>query len=352
MATYFVDKTTGNDADDGLSEANAWATIDKAMNTVAAGDKVWVKSGADYTETATIDTTGTQTAPITFEGYTSTIGDGGRAVINGGAARASGILDSIAAGGRVYYVFKNFQITNHTSHGVNTDQLHIFFKNCKFDTNGGAGFNGRHAMFEGCEFSDNTGDGAVITTTGAGVFAGCKFYRNAGDGIDCQVSLVCAFCEFFSNGDIAIRGGAANDAGGLMAIINCTIDGDTDDTTVGIDANISFHHEMCVLNTIVYDCATGISANHGTGEQHISRANLVNANTANYSGFNTVTGEVTAAPQFNNEGAQDYSLASASPARNSGFDVAAAGMDMGASQSTDAAGTSGGLNAIRTGGYL
>ena len=56
MATYFVSAATGNDADTGLTEALAWLTIDKAMNTVVAGDKVWVKADGNYTETATIDT--------------------------------------------------------------------------------------------------------------------------------------------------------------------------------------------------------------------------------------------------------------------------------------------------------
>lgn len=68
----------GDDANVGTSEGsgNAWKTIDKAMNTVAAGDKVWVKASANYTELVTIDTVGSIAAPIVFEGYTSTTGDG------------------------------------------------------------------------------------------------------------------------------------------------------------------------------------------------------------------------------------------------------------------------------------
>jgi hypothetical protein len=37
MTTYYVDTAVGNDGNAGTSEGagNAWATIDKAMNTVA-----------------------------------------------------------------------------------------------------------------------------------------------------------------------------------------------------------------------------------------------------------------------------------------------------------------------------
>lgn len=355
MATYFVSAATGNDADDGLSEANAWLTIDKAMNTVVGGDKVWVKGDGTYGETATIDTAGTRSNPITFEGYTSTTGDGGQATINGGATRASGILDSTVAGTRLYYVFKNFTITNHTSHGVNTDGNHLVWKNCLFNSNGttsGSGYNGRQSMFEGCQFSDNSLDGATIGNTGVAVFVGCKFYRNTTDGIDSGVGTLCVGCEFFSNGGNAIAGGAAADAGGFLGVINCTIDGDGDDTTIGVSANTAFDNELVVINTIVYDCATGLQADHGAFENHISRANLVNANATAYTNFSTPTGEVTSAPSFTNEGANDYTLADGSPARNVGYDLAGVGMDIGANQSEDGGGGSGGKNQILTGGAM
>lgn len=354
MATYFVSGLTGNDADDGLSEANAWLTIDKAMNTVVAGDKVWVKGDANYTETATIDTAGTRSSPITFEGYTSATGDGGEAQINGGATRANGILDSTAASTRLYYLFKNFYITNHTGHGVNTDGNHLVWKKCRFSSNGttsGSGYNGRQAMFEQCEFNDNSLDGATIGSTGVVVFVGCKFNRNTQDGVDSGVGTLCFGCEFLSNGGNAVVGGAANDAGGFLAVINCTIDGDADDTTIGFSANTAFDNELVVLNSIIYDCDTGLRADHGAFENHISRNNLVNGNATAYTGFSTVTGEVTGAPAFVNEGT-DYSLQGSSPARDAGYDISSTGMDIGANQSTAAGGGGGRKSNLASGGNL
>ena len=80
MATYYVDTAVGDDANAGTSEGagNAWATIDKAMNTVAAGDKVWVKASGTYDENGNIDTAGSLLSPIEFEGYSSTTGDNGK----------------------------------------------------------------------------------------------------------------------------------------------------------------------------------------------------------------------------------------------------------------------------------
>ena len=50
MTEYYV-KTDGNNALDGLSWANAWATIDHAQSTILAGDTVHIREG-EYPETA------------------------------------------------------------------------------------------------------------------------------------------------------------------------------------------------------------------------------------------------------------------------------------------------------------
>ncbi|NOT37242.1 MAG: HYR domain-containing protein [Saprospiraceae bacterium] len=46
-ATYHVSKT-GNDANDGLSWANSFLTLHKALQTVIAGDEIWVAEGTYY----------------------------------------------------------------------------------------------------------------------------------------------------------------------------------------------------------------------------------------------------------------------------------------------------------------
>jgi hypothetical protein len=69
MATYYVRPASdgGSDAAAGTAVGTAWATIDKAANTVAAGDTVWIKP-AVYRELVTMDTSGSSGSSITYNG--------------------------------------------------------------------------------------------------------------------------------------------------------------------------------------------------------------------------------------------------------------------------------------------
>jgi len=312
MSTYYVSAASGSDVNSGLSEALAWATVDKGMNTVAAGDKVWVKADGNYAELATIDTVGTETAPIVFEGYTTTKGDGGRATITGSSARANCVADSIAVNTAIYYVFKNFRFTGAIADGVNTDCNHLTFKNCKFDTNGVNGITARLSLYEACEFSSNTERGAQIAAA-LSIFIACKFYNNGTDGAFSNNVLVCVGCTFFSNADSGIFVGTHG------VIINCTVDGDAKDTTIGLSA-YEPTSLLAVVNNVFYDCATGFNGAAGRGDRVVSRNNCVNGNTTAYSNAETFTGEVTSAPQFTNEvGGADYTPAAGSPLINAGL---------------------------------
>jgi len=326
---YYVDGAVGNDGNDGLDEGagHAWATIDKAMNTVAAGETVYVKASATYNENPSIDTAGTLIAPVTFEGYTSTPGDGGRAAITGEIQNT--------VGARLYYIFKNFDVSNEGGAGagrcVTLTQSNTTWKNCVFHDNTALSLVSVtvSCFFENCEFNDGVGDGCICITA---VFVGCKFYRNSLSGIDGSSFVACIYCEFFSNGSAAIDGASTNDV--PLIVVDCTIDGDND-TTTGILKNTANHGGVVVVNNIVYDCVTGMTwGGHadypGFG---ISRNNLVNSNTDDYSdGAYTSEGEVTGAPQFADEDNNDYALASGSPARGVGFDLEG-NTDIGARQS-------------------
>lgn len=317
MATYWVE--AGHGGTDSGTEANPWLTIDQAMAGLGDGDKVWVKSTAAYTETVDIDAhQATWSSPVVFEGHTGAVGDGGQATINGGGARASGIVESGFAG-NTNYVFKNFIITNHTSHGVDLDDVDRFtWKNCHFTSNVGNGASvGVLHSFENCKFNSNQGDG--VACQGGAIFVGCEFLGNTLAGIDASAAVSVLFCTFYSNGGIAIDAGAFNDV--TTIVVNCTIDGDAKDTTVGVSMNGAIRHSGVVVNTIVYDAATGID--FSCGELCISRNNLVDENTADYAnGAETFTGEVTDPPIFVNEaGGADYSLDTGSPAIATGFDA-------------------------------
>lgn len=344
MATYYVDSPSGNDADDGLSELNAWATIDKAMNTVAAGDTVYAKADGVYTETATIDTAGTTSATITFEGYTSTPGDGGQATIDAESTRAYCLNDTLASVS-VYYVFKNFIFKRATTDNVGLSVEDIIFKNCEFNDSTGDGCScDNRAFFENCLFDSNGGagiDGAAV------VFAiGCRFITNTTEGIETGAGTFIFDCTFSGNGADAIECLGGN--GTFVTILGCTVDGTGKITNAGIDLGSSFWSRAIVVNNLIYDCTEGIDcASQGTF--FISRNNLLNNNTTDYpsSRFQTFEGEVTAAPQFEDEAGGDYSLGSSSPALDAGYDGyqlngSTQRADIGAIEST-AAGGGGGI---------
>ena len=324
MSTYYVSAASGNNVNAGTSEGAAWSTLTKAMSGVVAGDTVYVKNDGNYNETATISIAGTTTAPISFIGYTSTTGDNGQAIIDAQSSRANCIAGGVT--NRIFYVFKNFILASGTGDGVvlGTTGLSTFWKNCNFHNNAGDGFQGGQVLFEKCKFDNNSGHG-LNWDRGNILCIGCRFFSNGSDGFretnsTAGEACILLFCEFFSNNTSAISITAANDT--MTVVVGCTIDGDSKDTVTGLLVGTgSFTRNLvCVVNSIFYDCVTGINSEN-QGNALISRNNLVNSNTTNYTGFQTFTGEITGAPTFNNEGTNDYRPGAGSPLKNVGFDA-------------------------------
>lgn len=333
MAEYFVDDATGNDADDGLSEANAFKTIDKSMNTVAAGDKVWVKNTNDYTETATIDTVGTGTSWIVFEGYTSTTGDGGKATIDGGSSRTSGITTTLTT---LYHRFENFILKNHTGNGFNTSSGDVLLMvNCEFNNNGTRGLEADNAIVcVNCSATGNSGDG--FGSDRSPLCINCTAHNNTIDGFQTDADGGTWYnCIASSNGahNFHIRGSTS----GSAAVLNCTTDGDGKDSNSGIKVNFA-SFIIVLLNSIFYDCDTGIDGNSSHLASEIGLNNLLNSNTTDYTDWVPTGTDVTGAPKFVDEANQDYKIAGGSAAANAGADNSGSsspGMDIGAHQSAD-----------------
>jgi hypothetical protein len=65
MATYYIQRSIGNNNNPG-TEALPWQTIQKAANTMVAGDTVLIKDG-NYPESVTISVSGTSGSPITYK---------------------------------------------------------------------------------------------------------------------------------------------------------------------------------------------------------------------------------------------------------------------------------------------
>lgn len=139
MTEYYVDGDVGDDANAGTSagSGNAWETLTHAAGQVAAGDKVWVKASADYTELLTLEASGSILSPIVWEGYTTTPGDGGQATIDGENTRAANVqLD-----GYDFNHFKNFILTGAQDFCVLIDTAHSsnsLWRNIRFTDGSGS----------------------------------------------------------------------------------------------------------------------------------------------------------------------------------------------------------------------
>ena len=316
MSTYYVDTAVGDDANAGTSEGagNAWATIDKAMNTVAAGDKVWVKASGNYNETATIDTVGQIASQIEFEGYTSTPGDNGKVTIDGQSTRTNCMV--YGSSSAVYYIIKNFIFTGATGDGfetVNGDAI-VFF-NCEFHTNGGVGCEvDNDCFFISCEFYSNTSSGLVA---GQAIhLAGCVIYSNGSTAVSTSQQIYMYKCLIYSTAS----GFNGVSTGILRQIIGCTLDGENSTATALLGTSPG---SSLILDNIIYDWGNGVLANSGGRDaERFYGFNLMNSNSSNdyfYTGETIGIQDVTSAPAFTDEANDDYTLATGSAAIDSGI---------------------------------
>jgi hypothetical protein len=94
--TYYV-SSTGSDLNDGRSRLTAWAMVQKAADTMVAGDLVMVAAGT-YDALVNVTASGTASHPITFQA-----GSGAQPVVGGFQIAAN------------YIKVSGFEITNHNA---------------------------------------------------------------------------------------------------------------------------------------------------------------------------------------------------------------------------------------------
>ena len=71
-ATYYVDASNGNDLNSGITEDEAWQTINKVnSSTFNSGDNILFKKGEVWREQLTIPSSGSEGNPIIFGAYGS-----------------------------------------------------------------------------------------------------------------------------------------------------------------------------------------------------------------------------------------------------------------------------------------
>ena len=371
---YYVDAATGNDADDGLSEANAWLTVQKAADTVAAGEICYIKAGS-YAEQVDFDTqAGAQATPITFIGYTSTITDGGKATITGSGSRASCIVCTTTAD---YVIFRNIIFTAPTTQCVlgpaaNGVMLGWEFDNCEFTKGSATPANSivgasSYAAWTTitvirCVFSGFSSHGILPPSSVSSAIIDCKIIDNGGNGIQTRPYQPCLIkgCIIAGNtGDGILTPTNSNN----VFILNNTIQGNSGD---GIEITATGTAGTCIVagNVITDHSGAGDTGfKHGTQAANVnifSDYNCYYNNTTHRSGAGatglhdvTLTGD-----PFTNAGSDNWTLnntagagASVRAAYGPTFDATNIGyLDGGAVQHQDAGGGSGTMGGRYIGG--
>lgn len=235
MTVYYVDGAVGNDANAGTAEGagNAWATIQKALDTMVAqtpNDTVFVKNSATYAEILLPTAQGATSGPLTLIGYESTIYDKGRVDVVPPAG-THGVDHNSAFVSFYNWANFDFDFSNATGDGYdisNSDDIKFF--NCSFSNAGGNGVGNadQRVVYHNCLFQNNTLYGAEQTSISSVAYFGCSFISNGVGAISSQTNAV-AFsvyrCLFDENA--AVRGGH---------IMGCTLNSDdiTDSALISI----------------------------------------------------------------------------------------------------------------------
>ncbi len=106
QTNYYVDGTSGNNSNNGLTLATAWKTIQKACNSAVAGSVVNIKGGT-YHENVVLHSSGTAENPIVYTNYQNDV------VVLDGSGTTGTVLIDIA--GKSYVTFQNMTLQNLTS---------------------------------------------------------------------------------------------------------------------------------------------------------------------------------------------------------------------------------------------
>lgn len=328
MAEWHCDWAAGNDTTGDGSEGSPYKTIQKCLDVLSAGDKVWVKASASYLEQPSAGTAGAATNPVVVEGYTTTKGDGGQATIDAESTRNFCWTE----GSSSFYVLRNLIMQDASAAGVwATGADGMVFQNCRIT--GAGAFGGvvvdNAPLFVDCEI-DNNGGAGIDADIGVQCIR-CKIHDNSGDGINASAGCVLYQCELWSNTGDNIRSDGSFSAGMRAVVLQCTIDGDGQNSDSGVFAvgNIA----PAIFDSIIYDCAIGIEvtdAGSAVDPDALGAGgnNLVNGNGTQYQNWTHTTGDVTSAPDFVDEAGGDYRVNPGSPA----IGAAANGMTIGRHQ--------------------
>lgn len=137
-ATYYVDRNHSNASDSNPGTASQpWRTIQKAADSVVAGDTVYVKNGT-YGEPIELKNSGSSGKYITFRNYS-----GHRPIIDGSTSGEQKFIDwhGSPSGGtdKNYIIFDGFEVRNAAKWAFWVEGDHNIIRNCIIHDTGHTG---------------------------------------------------------------------------------------------------------------------------------------------------------------------------------------------------------------------
>jgi parallel beta-helix repeat protein len=241
---YFVAKN-GDDLNDG-SEAHPWLTITKAVNTLVAGDTVYIRAGT-YSEIVRIKNSGTAGNVIAIKGY-----PGEEAIIDGKSF--PGWYGVLSIQGKEYISIENLEIRNNDQGwGVLVENSgtiaasNITLLNLKVHDAAGETIQIRgiahDILVENCTVYNGLGD-----------YSGIDIYTYPVEGENRPHHITVKGCTAYNFNLHGFPGaGIGSEQADDLTIINNTIY----NSQLGID--IGSGDRNFIANNLVYSCETGIA---------------------------------------------------------------------------------------------
>ena len=263
---------SGGGLHDGSSEANAW-TLAEAISNVAAGDRVNVKAGT-YSSGTThriFSASGTDTSPIWWRGYKTSIGDlDSRPTTQ----RIEGTDMPLFTSTTGYYYFdgSNQKISNihFESAPFNAGSAVILIRGDNFvlfrcraisnSSNIGAieGNTSRQVLVAECYFENTTTGADVVQPRGQKWVISKCIIRGGDIGVLCPINYATRIVDsiIYDSAESKIQ------AGGFLMVSNCTLYNAADDNIRLY--TLSYYDAGVIINN-VFDTAGGYAINQNTG---------------------------------------------------------------------------------------